>query len=149
MSTRTLVADPPAHASDTASHSGPKRSPLLLRMNFTDPRSAVLAVSGELDAATAPQLAELLWPRLMTTLSAIALDLSKLTFLGVAGMEILVSAHNYAGQRGITFTIINSTRTVDRALAAGGLDVALPCFATVADAHADHASRARRPAHTS
>ncbi len=113
-----------------------ERSALLLRMDFSDPQLAVLTASGDLDTVTAPRLAELLWPRLLTKLPAIALDLSELTFLGVAGLELLASTRAYTGYRGITLVVVNHTRTVDRALAAGGIDAALPCFATAADARA-------------
>ncbi|MBA8824935.1 anti-anti-sigma factor [Saccharopolyspora lacisalsi] len=144
MLTSTPFTDHPAIAPDAESvaDGGPTptpaaaRSALLLRMNFSDPQLAVLTMAGDLDTATAPRLAELLWSRLSTKLPAIVLDLSGLTFLGVAGLELLASAHAYAGHRGIRLVVVNHTRTVDRALAAGGLDTTLSCFATAADARA-------------
>ncbi|GAB3290771.1 hypothetical protein GCM10027563_28570 [Parasphingorhabdus pacifica] len=94
----------------------------------------MLAASGELDALSTPRLAELLWSRLLTDASAIAVDLRELTFLGVAGLELLACAHAYAHQRGIALSVINTSRAVERALKAGGADTALPCFTGVAAA---------------
>lgn len=126
----------PAQGPASARLARSEASALALRMDFADPRFAVLNASGDLDEVTAPQLAELLWPRLVTALPALAVDISKLTFLGVAGLELLANANGYAQHRGVALVIVNNTRAVDRALAAGGLDVTLSCFATVADARA-------------
>ncbi|CAM05925.1 anti-anti-sigma factor [Saccharopolyspora erythraea NRRL 2338] len=121
----------------TGGVSGPTAGlPLRLRLDFTDPELAVLSASGELDALTTPALADLLWPRLMSKLSAIVVDLSGLRFLGVAGLELLVAANRYAQHRGIAFGVVNNTRTVDRALAAGGLDRTLVCYDSASEARA-------------
>ena len=113
-----------------------RRPTLLLRMNFSDRHLAVLSAFGELDAATAPSLAGLLWPRLQTKLAAIVIDLSNLTFLAVAGLELLSDAHAHAWHRGIALGIVNNTRTVEHALAAAGLADTLPTFADLREARA-------------
>ncbi len=104
-------------------------SPLQLRMDYADPLAAVLRVTGDLDLDTAPRMAELLWSRLRTELPAIVIDLREVVFLGVAGLELVSAAHAHAQQHGIVLVVVSSTRAVDRALATGGLDTALPCFA--------------------
>lgn len=127
-STETRPADPL-----TAT---PSPGPLRLRLSYPEPRLAVLTVAGELDAATTPRMAALVWPRLQSALGGLVLDLHEVTFLGVPGLKLLASAHTYTGHRGLGFAVVNSTRIVDRALAAGGLETLLPCFATEAAARA-------------
>lgn len=105
-----------------------------LCMDFTDPQLAVLTVTGDLDVVTTPRLAELLWPRLQTMLKTLVLDLHAVSFLGVSALELLACAHTYAIHRGITLCVINTTPAVKRALAAGGLAEALPCFASLSAA---------------
>ena len=134
MLTHTPVTE---HSEHSARHSRPatprpaERGRLRLRMDFTDPQLAVLAATGELDTVTTPQLAEVLWPRLQTKLTTLALDLSETSFLGVDALQLLARAHHYATHRGTTLCVINSSSTVERALAAAGLDTILPCFASL------------------
>lgn len=122
--------------------------PLLLRMDYTDPRVAVLDVVGELDLATTPQLERLLWSRLRTTTSALVIDIGKVTFLGLDGLALLADAHAYADRRGIAVGLVNSSHAVDRALAAGGPETHLPCFddvpAAVAACRAGTADHSRQ-----
>ncbi|GAB3297992.1 STAS domain-containing protein [Parasphingorhabdus pacifica] len=115
---------------------------LRLRMDCTDPQLAVLAVIGELDTVTTPQLAEVLWPRLQTKLTTLVFDLSEVTFLGVDALQLLARAHSYATYCGTTLCVINSTPTVERALAAASLDTTLPCFASLLTARTALATRA-------
>ncbi|CAM02875.1 anti-anti-sigma factor [Saccharopolyspora erythraea NRRL 2338] len=117
---------------------------LRLRMDFTEPPVAVLFVSGELDAATTPRLAEVLWPRLLTELRALVIDLDEVGFLGVDALRLLASAHSYASHRGITLCLTDSSRPVRRALAAAALQDALPCFGDV-DAARAAVTTAERP----
>jgi anti-anti-sigma factor len=57
----------------------------------------VLEVLGPLDALTAPQLAEAIMASLADQPAALIVDLSKLDFLGSAGMTALVEGHEAAG----------------------------------------------------
>ncbi|QUH02946.1 STAS domain-containing protein [Saccharopolyspora erythraea] len=116
---------------------------LRLRMDFTEPPVAVLCVSGELDAATTPRLAEVLWPRLLTELRALVIDLGDVSFLGVDALRLLAGAHSEAAHRGVALCLTDSARPVRRALAAAGLHDALPCFDDVAAARAALTTAAR------
>ncbi len=94
-----------------------------LRLGLTYPSHdvVVLTATGEVDTATAPRVAALLWPRLLTKLSTVVLDLSGVTFLGVAGLELITAALAYAPYRDVEFIVVGGSTAVERALRAGGL----------------------------
>ncbi|MGW1679325.1 STAS domain-containing protein [Saccharopolyspora sp. NPDC002376] len=94
---------------------------LRLRLTYPSPEVVVLTATGEVDTATAPRVAALLWPRLLTKLSAVVLDLSGVTFLGVAGLKLITAARAYAPFRDVEFTVVGGSTAVERALRAGGL----------------------------
>ncbi|MHA6803640.1 STAS domain-containing protein [Salinifilum ghardaiensis] len=58
------------------------------------------------------------------------LDLHEVTFLGVAGLELVDALRFYVLHCGKTLVLVNSSRAVDRALAAGGLAAIVPCYPT-------------------
>jgi anti-sigma B factor antagonist len=64
-----------------------------------DGSPSLLALSGELDMASAPVLAEVLEP-LTTTGAIIQLDLTGLTFIDAAGIEVLCRAVQRLGPQG-------------------------------------------------
>jgi anti-sigma B factor antagonist len=63
---------------------------------------AVVAVKGELDLATAPELEKLLLERLDAG-EGVVLDLRELQFMDSSGLRVLVTAHAGGGER---FTIV-------------------------------------------
>lgn len=91
-------------------------SALRLRLSYPDHSMVVLAATGVIDAVTAPTLAALLWPRLLTKLSTVVIDLSRVTFLGVAGLELINAAHSYAPYRNLELIVIGGPIAVERAL---------------------------------
>ncbi|QIZ35418.1 STAS domain-containing protein [Saccharopolyspora sp. ASAGF58] len=95
---------------------------LRLRLTYPSRDVVVLTATGEVDTATAPRVAALLWPRLLTKLSTVVLDLSGVTFLGVAGLELIIAALAYASHRDVEFIVAGGSTAVERALRAGGLD---------------------------
>ncbi|WP_459164118.1 STAS domain-containing protein [Bounagaea algeriensis] len=111
-----------------------------LRMHYAPPQAPVLAVAGEVDAVTTPRLAELLWARLQSTMPALVLDLSEVSFLGLDGITLLAAVERYARYRGTAVHLVTRTRAVDRALQAGGLTDTLPRFHTTAAARAGQPS---------
>lgn len=111
-------------------------------MHYAPPQAPVLAVTGEVDAVTTPRLAELLWTRLQSTMPALVLDLSEVSFLGLDGITLLAAVERYARYRGTAVHLVTRTRAVDRALQAGGLTDTLPRFHTTAAARAGQPSAA-------
>jgi anti-sigma B factor antagonist len=80
----------------------------------------VLHVIGEIDTLTAPLLRAQLDGQIAGT-PLLVLDLSEVTFLGSAGLAVLVAAKDEADIRGHRFRIVPGSRIVVRALQATGL----------------------------
>lgn len=102
----------------------------IIRFDVVDhgPEVRVLHVVGELDTLTAP----LLQDRLQEQQSAarhVVLDLTDVTFLGSAGLAVLVGANDAATQNDGKLWVVPGSRIVRRAMEATGL---LPHF-TIAD----------------
>jgi anti-sigma B factor antagonist len=118
--TSTPAADGPAGA--------PPRNPLLrLVVDMAAPTTTLITAAGEIDAATAPQLAEALRPHL-TAHATVLVDLSAVTFLSAAGLHVLVDAHWSAQAGGGTLKLITGPRCVDRVLTLTGLDQVLDFY---------------------
>jgi anti-sigma B factor antagonist len=86
----------------------------------------VIAVRGELDLATAPQLEEALLPGLREGGSAI-LDLRGLGFMESTGVRVLVAAHVTAEEHGGQLSIVRThpESAVARVLEISGLNTVL------------------------
>jgi anti-anti-sigma factor len=87
------------------------------------PDQAVIAVAGELDLATAPQLEDALLPRLREGGHTL-LDLRALDFMDSTGVRVIVSAHHAAQEHGGRFRLVRTPRegAVGRVLEISGLD---------------------------
>ncbi|MFD0363931.1 STAS domain-containing protein [Nocardia sp. GCM10030253] len=85
------------------------------------------ALVGEVDYYSADVFRSRLIGSLRTTTAAAApvvvVDLSRVTFFGVAGLRVLIEAQVWAGHAGRQLTLITGQRCVDRLLDAAG-DVA-------------------------
>lgn len=88
------------------------------------PRSGVVVVhlAGELDLATAPRASELIRPRLSAAgVRTLVLDLSELSFIGSAGLSVLVHTQIQARAMNIALRLITGSQCVDRVLEITGL----------------------------
>jgi anti-anti-sigma factor len=63
--------------------------------------------------------------------TAVLLDLRQVTFMGSAGIALLVNAHHSATRRGVAFAIVADNRTVLRPLKTSQVDSVLPLHTTV------------------
>jgi anti-anti-sigma factor len=100
---------------------------LALAVRRPESGHAVLEVAGEIDMATAPQLANALAGLLHQDDRVIVVDLSAVSFLGSSGLAALVYAHG-ALDPGTALRIVASRREVRRAFAVTGLDGWLPLY---------------------
>jgi len=93
----------------------------VVRFDVVDhgPHARVVHVVGEIDTLTAPLLQARLDEHLVVTL--LVLDLSDVTFLGSAGLAVLVAAKDDADRRSNTLRLVCGSRIVMRALEATGL----------------------------
>ena len=83
-------------------------------------RASVLHVVGEIDTLTAPLLRAQLDTQIPTN-PLLVLDLTEVTFLGSAGLAVLVAAKDEAELRDHRLRIVPGSRIVVRALQATGL----------------------------
>jgi anti-sigma B factor antagonist len=80
----------------------------------------VIHVVGEIDTLTAPVLRSRLDEHI-PAVRLLVLDLTDVTFLGSAGLAVLVAAKDDADRRQHTLRLVPGTRIVTRALEATGL----------------------------
>jgi anti-sigma B factor antagonist len=83
-------------------------------------RASVLHVVGEIDTLTAPLLRAQLDGQIPAN-PLLVVDLTEVTFLGSAGLAVLVAAKDEAELRDHRLRIVPGSRTVVRALQATGL----------------------------
>ncbi|MFI6099691.1 STAS domain-containing protein [Lentzea sp. NPDC051213] len=80
----------------------------------------VLAVSGEVDMVSAPSLRDAVMPGLSDG-STFVVDMTGVTFLGSAGLAVLVEAARLAQQQNAALKVVAKARAVTRPLEATGL----------------------------
>jgi anti-sigma B factor antagonist len=84
-------------------------------------RGVVLALEGELDAITAPSLAEQLDALAAEACPLLLLELSGLTFVDSAGVSVLVKAKHEAEANGRRLTLRSPTEQVRQVFSVVGL----------------------------
>jgi anti-anti-sigma factor len=87
--------------------------------------TAVVRVSGELDIATVPILADALHG-LDGSCDRVVLDLAGLTFIDSTGLTLAVTEHQRAANDGFELVLAGATDNVLNVLRLTGLDVTLP-----------------------
>ncbi len=130
------VQDPDVVATsgaESAAAESPRAGRLGLAVRTAAEGVTVLAVSGEVDMLTAPQLrADAL--RHLDAGSTLVLDMSGVSFLGSAGLAVLVEASQHAKRRDAAFRVVAVKRAVTRPLAATGLGEVFSVFESVEQA---------------
>ena len=81
----------------------------------------MLALSGELDVVSAPELEQCLNDVLAEPQARVTLDLSELAFVDSAGMSVLIKAKQDAESNGRTLVLGRATEQVQRVFALVGL----------------------------
>ncbi|WP_159845383.1 STAS domain-containing protein [Nocardia sp. CY41] len=89
-----------------------------LRISVTAPSDQVMlcALAGEVDHYTVEVFRRRVIGSLGTAAPLVVLDLSKVTFFGVAGLYVLVDAQSVLTQTGRRLRLVTGTRCVDRLL---------------------------------
>jgi anti-sigma B factor antagonist len=115
---------PPAEATD-------------LRVDVLSTAPLVVAVSGEIDIASAPKLREELLGALGRHGSRLALDLGGVTFMDCAGVSALLAARRHARLEGGWVRVARASRRADNILLLTGLhrEFALAVSETAAQPH--------------
>lgn len=96
-------------------------SKLLSITRSGDGRGVVLALAGELDAITAPDLAEQLDALAAEACPRVLLELSGLTFVDSAGVSVLVKAKHEAEASGRQLILRSPTEQVHQVFSVVGL----------------------------
>jgi anti-sigma B factor antagonist len=109
---------------------GPQHFDVIVEWRDQD---VVLAVSGELDLVTAPDLSESVALVLEKSPSAVVIDLSDVGFLASAGMSLLASTHQQLGSDA-GFAVVADGPATGRPLTLVGLDEVFGIYATVDEA---------------
>ncbi|SFW80695.1 STAS domain-containing protein [Amycolatopsis australiensis] len=96
---------------------------LRLRTAWPAPHAVLITARGDLDTATAADLATLLSDRLWAAPERLVVDLSEVDFLGVAGVRVLLHAALQAEQKGTALLVVTGRSPfVRRALRVTGAD---------------------------
>ncbi len=106
--------------------------------------TAIVRLAGELDLATAPELAEVL-QGLEPSCKRIILDLTGLEFIDSTGLRLAVTEHGRASADGFEFVIAGAAGAVLKVLRLTGLDVTLPLAPDVASVLGDASANGRHP----
>lgn len=122
----------PFEAEHTASPPSPENASAAvidIRVAEETEHLVVLQVSGELDMLTAPILTEHVQEQLNRDATGaprtVVFDLTRVSFLGSAGLAVLAQAHTAASNRGDAVQIVATARAVLRPLEVTGLDKVL------------------------
>jgi anti-sigma B factor antagonist len=92
----------------------------------SDPPSATVVLDGEIDIATAPAIRRFLLAAISGGNVQLAVDMSGVTFIGAAGIGVLVAAANRAREAGGGLSLLAPSRKVRRLLDILHLDAILP-----------------------
>jgi anti-anti-sigma factor len=95
------------------------------------PDRIVLCLHGELDLASAPQLAqEIENAAADATTTMVVLDLKELRFVDSTGLRIVLAANERAQERGQEFALTRGSQQVERLLSITGVDEHLKIIAS-------------------
>jgi anti-anti-sigma factor len=92
----------------------------------SDPLSATVVLDGEIDIATAPAIRRFLMAAISGGDVQLAVDMSGVTFIGAAGIGVLVATANRAREAGGSLSLLAPSRQVRRLLDILHLDAILP-----------------------
>jgi anti-anti-sigma factor len=95
--------------------------------------AVVVSVRGELDLATVPVLRERLdsLGDVATAPSRVVIDLTGVTFIGSAGLALLVEQHAKCAERNVVLVVVASGSVVPRAIQVTALDQVFAVHETV------------------
>ncbi|WP_051020429.1 STAS domain-containing protein [Nocardia araoensis] len=112
-----------------------------LKISVTVPSDSVTlcALAGEVDYYTAEVCRRRLIGSLGTAAPLVVVDLSKVTFFGVAGLRVLVDAQSMLVQTGRRMRLVTGPRCVDRLLELAGDLARFQTMSSLADAVLDAA----------
>ena len=97
---------------------------------------AVVAASGDLDMLTAPQLRDAIESAMTKEPAGLIVDLTAVDFLGSAGMQVLMEAHNQTGET-TRFAVVADGPATSRPLKITGIADLIALHSSLDDALAN------------
>lgn len=94
-------------------------------------RVAVVAASGDLDMLTAPQLRDAVAAALAKDPAGLIVDLTKVEFLGSAGMQVLMETHNQTDGTEVRFAVVAEGPATSRPLKITGIADVIGLFSSL------------------
>lgn len=114
---------------------GSVKSMLSVRVDRPAEDLVVIAVAGEIDSITAPKLSTCLHRELEQQPAALILDLTAVSFLGVAGLHVLDCALDRSKTLSVALRVVHHEQSaVQSALRAAAMTGHFPTFRTVTQA---------------
>ena len=108
---------------------------MLLRVDVEHRDDLALIVTvGEIDAATAGDLASAVTGALAAGSARVVVDLAQVGFIDSTGLGVLVKSHRAAVAAGATFAVVNPTPQTRKLIRVLGLDQLLTVFESHAEA---------------
>lgn len=92
---------------------------------------AVVAASGDLDMLTAPQLRDAVQAALSKEPAGLIVDLTKVEFLGSAGMQVLMETHNQIDGAQTRFAVVAEGPATSRPLKITGIADLIDMFSSL------------------
>ncbi len=86
---------------------------------------AIVAIRGELDAATGPSVSATVSALTHDGLAGVVIDLDHVTFVDSSGLSVLLESHRDAADHNMTLTVTNPQPAVQRLLRLTGVDAVL------------------------
>jgi anti-sigma B factor antagonist len=96
-------------------------------------RTVVVAVSGDLDIATVPELTEAIQAAVRKEPAALIVDLSQVAFLASAGMSLLIAVHQEIGPSA-RFGVVADGPSTSRPLKMIGIDSVIDVYRSLEEA---------------
>lgn len=121
-----MTVDEPESAAESRAGALPAES-LSIAIEYAE-NAAVVVVAGEVDALTAPQLAEAIDTAWQQEPGVLVVDLLEVTFLASAGLAALVTAHEQARQSGGKLRVAAGDRVTFRPIHLTGVDAQIAVF---------------------
>jgi anti-anti-sigma factor len=90
-----------------------------------------VGASGELDMLTAPQLRDAVQSALAKDPAGLIVDLSEVDFLGSAGMQVLMEAHNQTDGTDVRFAVVADGPATSRPLKITGIADLIDLFSAL------------------
>lgn len=96
----------------------------------------IISIDGDIDAATAPSVAEYVGEIMEERWSKVVFDLGGVRFMSSAGLRILLNAHQRGKEVGSAIVLAQPQAGVLKVLKTAGIAQILPCYDTVEEAKA-------------